>query len=84
MCDIKMEQSKWPTWQVRAHEQKMNPREDRAKKRARGKYQRKRGKIERDHKKRMSKSECCAISQKKCQMMNNDARGRKSMDDDGL
>ena len=41
MCDIKMEQSKWPTWQVRVHEQKRKPRKDRAKKRARGKIQRK-------------------------------------------
>ena len=41
MCDIKMEQSKWPTWHVRAHEQKKKTREDRAKKRARGKISKK-------------------------------------------
>ena len=86
MCDIKMEQSKWPTWQVRAHEQKRRPREDKAKKRARGKLSKKRmrGKIERDQKKRTTRSECCVISPKKCPMMKNDARGKKSTDDDGL
>ena len=85
MCDIKEEQSKWPTWQVRAHEQKKMPSEDRAKKRARGeipkKKRRMRGKIERNQKKRTSRSECCAIPPKECPKMKNDARGKKLMDD---
>ena len=46
MCDIKIEQSKWPTWQVRVHEQKRKPREDRAKKRARGEKLRKKEECE--------------------------------------
>ena len=46
MCYIKMEQSKWPTWQLRVHEQKKKPREDRVKKRACGKIQRKKEECE--------------------------------------
>ena len=51
MCDIRIEQSKWPTWQVREHKQKKIPRGDRAEKRERGKRLRKDTNMEKNQRK---------------------------------